>query len=36
MTPHGDAANESTFHNDIINQLVAGGWLLGTSETVQP
>jgi len=32
MTTHGDAANELTFHNDIIDQLVTGGWLLGTSE----
>ena len=36
MTRHGDAANELTFHNDIIAQLVAGGWQLGTSEQVQP
>jgi type I restriction enzyme R subunit len=32
MSPLGDAANEFTFQNDIIGQLVAGGWRLGTSE----
>ncbi len=28
----GDKANEFTFQNDLINQLIAGGWLLGKPE----
>ncbi len=28
----GDKANEFIFQNDMINQLVANGWLLGTPE----
>jgi type I restriction enzyme R subunit len=32
MSLNGDAANEFTFQNDIITQLVAGGWQLGTSQ----
>ena len=32
MSLHGDAAKEFIFQNDIITQLVAGGWRLGVSE----
>ena len=32
MTPMTDKANELTFQNDVIEQLVANGWQLGTPE----